>query len=202
MARGVRLSAGARAGAPAWLALGALLAGGAAAGALAPSAALDWQPQLAWREPWRLFSAAFVHWSTPHLAVNLLGTAVVVAWGWVARVPRAAALAWALAWPLTHAALALQPQIAHYGGLSGILHAGVAVVAVHLLRHARGTRRGIAAAVLAGLAAKILLEAPWRGALQASAAWDFALAPLAHAAGAVAGTVLGACATWRAPRSR
>ena len=200
MARGVRLNA--VAGAPAWVALGALLAGGAGAGALVPTSALDWQPHLAWREPWRLFSAAFVHWSAPHLAVNLLGTAVVAAWGWVARVPRAAALAWALAWPLTHAALALQPQIAHYGGLSGVLHAGVAVVAVHLLRHARGTRRGIAAAVLCGLAAKVVLEAPWRGALQASAAWDFALAPLAHAAGAVAGTVLGTWAAWRTPRSR
>lgn len=199
MARGVRLN-GDRG--LAWAALGVVLAGGALVGTLAPTSALDWQPTRAWREPWRWWSAAFVHWSALHLAVNLLGAAAVVAWGWVARVPARGALAWAVAWPLTHLALLAQPRLAHYGGLSGVLHAGVAVAAVWLLARERGVRRAIGAAVLAALVLKVALEAPWRGALQTVAPWDFAVAPLAHAAGVVAGALLGAWAARPARRAR
>jgi rhomboid family GlyGly-CTERM serine protease len=196
VARGVRLSGGR---AVAWAALGAVLAVGALVGALAPTSALDWQPTRAWREPWRWWSAAFVHWSTMHLAVNVLGAAVVVAWGWAARVPVRGALAWAAAWPLTHLALLAQPRLAHYGGLSGVLHAGVAVAAVWLSVRERGARRALGAAVLVGLTLKVALEAPWRGTLQVLPPWDFAVAPLAHAAGAAAGALLGA---WAARPSR
>ena len=44
----------------------------------------------------------------------------------------AAALAWALAWPLTHLALLAEPALLRYGGLSGVLRAGAAVAAVAL----------------------------------------------------------------------
>lgn len=141
-----------------------------------------------------------MHFGAWHLAANLLATAVVVAWGVVARVPAAAALAWLVAWPLTHLALLAQPRLQHYGGLSGVLHAGVAVVAVWLLVHARGARRAIGAAVLAGLALKIVAEAPWQLALQPAPGWGVAVAPLAHAAGALAGLVLGALAAWAGRR--
>jgi len=179
-------------GAAAWLALTATLALLAAAAWSAPRGALDWQPALALAEPWRLWSAAFVHWSPWHLAANEAGCAVVAAFGAAAQVPSRAALAWLAAWPLTHAALALQPALGSYGGLSGVLHAGVAVAAWHLMRHAQGHRRMLGALVLAGLGLKLALEAPWQAPTQVVAGWDFPVAPLAHTTGAVAGLLCAA----------
>ena len=101
--------------------------------------------------------------------------------------PPRAALVWAATWPLTHVALALQPALVSYGGLSGVLHAGVAIAAWHLLRHAQGRARALGALVLVGLAAKIVLEAPWAAPTQLVPGWDFPVAPLAHATGALAG---------------
>jgi rhomboid family GlyGly-CTERM serine protease len=150
---------------------------------------LDWQPELSWREPWRWWTAAFVHWSPLHLAANLAGAAVLAAFGWAAALPARATLAWALAWPLTHGLLLLQPALLHYGGLSGVLHAGVAVGATVLVRQRTGRARWIGVAVLLGLALKIVLERPWAGALSHPAGWDIAIAPLAHAAGALTGLV-------------
>ncbi|MCP5269738.1 MAG: rhombosortase [Burkholderiaceae bacterium] len=176
------------AGRHAWLSLCALAAAGAGIGWLASAMALDWQPAQLAAEPWRLWTAAFVHWSPLHLAANLAGCAVLAALGAAAALPLRATLAWGLAWPLTHAALLVQPALAHYGGLSGVLHAGVAVVAVALIAR-RGRERAIGAAIAVGLLAKLLLERPWAGPLAHPAGWDIAVAPLAHAAGAVAGTL-------------
>jgi rhomboid family GlyGly-CTERM serine protease len=171
------------------VALAALLATASLAAWWLPAALLDWQPGLAASEPWRWWTAALVHWSPRHLGANLLGAGLVAALGWVARVPPSAALAWAIAWPLSHGALLVQPALAHYGGLSGVLHAGVAVAALHLLRTERGRRRWIGGAVFAGLALKLLLEAPWGAPLRYTAEWDIAVAPLAHATGAIAGVL-------------
>lgn len=181
MARGLRLNA--------WAALAALLAAGAAAAWFLPAVWLDWQPgRIA--EAWRWWTAAFVHWSALHLGANLLGCAIVGAFGVRGRVPARAALAWLLAWPLTHAALLLQPGLLHYGGLSGVLHAGVAVAALWIARAEHGRPQAVALAVLGGLVVKVLLERPWEGALTHPAGWDIAVAPLAHAAGALAGAAM------------
>ena len=176
-------------GAALWLGSALVLAALAAALWFAPRSALDWQPSRALSQPWRLWSAAFVHWTPWHLGANLLGCAVVAAFGIAARVPARATMAWLMAWPLLHAALALQPLLTSYGGLSGVLHAGVAIAAWHLLRHDTGARRKIGAAVMAGLVIKLLLEKPWGAPTQTMAGWDFAVAPVAHATGAVAGIV-------------
>ncbi len=173
----------------------------------APANVLDWQPDLAAAEPWRAFTAAWVHWSPLHLAANLAGASVVAALGWVARLPARAALAWALAWPLTQCGLWLRPELAHYGGLSGVLHAGVAVAAVWLLvqpgatasalAHTASTRRDrwVGVAIVLGLGCKLLLESPWGPVLRTSTEFDIAVAPLAHATGALAGLVCAlACA--------
>ena len=149
---------------------------------------LDWQPALALQQPWRCITAAWVHLSGQHLLGNLVGAVLVAAYGSSAGCGRRAALAWALAWPLTHAALLLQPALLHYGGLSGLLHAGVAVASWQLLRGERGQRRVVGAAVLAMMALKLLLEAPWQGGpLRHDSGWDIAIAPLAHSTGALAG---------------
>ena len=183
MAGGVRLT-------PAWLpwaALCGLAAGGALLAQPIDPALLRWQPELAAAQPWRSISAAWVHFSPLHLGANLLGTALVAALGISAGCGRRAALAWALAWPLTHLALLAQPGLRQYGGLSGLLHAGVAVASWQLLRGDRGRRRAIGAALAAGLLLKLLLEAPWQGPLRQVPGWDIAIAPLAHASGAAAG---------------
>jgi len=180
-----------------WAALATLLAAGSLLAFALPAMTLDWQPALAAREPWRAWTAAFVHWSPLHLGANLAGTAVVVALGLAARLPARCALAWAVAWPLTHLGLLLQPALAHYGGLSGVLHAGVAVAALTLVACERGRRRWLGGAVLAGLLVKVLLEEPWGAPLRHGGGWDIATAPLAHATGAAAGLLCGALALRR-----
>lgn len=162
---------------------------------------LEWRPEHAWDQPWRAFTAAWVHWSPQHLVANLAGCAVVGLLGVTARLGRAETLAWLLAWPLTQWLLLWEPQLSRFGGLSGVLHAGVAVAAVSLLREARthGRVRAIGLLIALGLAAKIIGEQPlaepplrhWDG-------WNIAIAPLAHLTGALSGAVMALlCLTWR-----
>ena len=134
----------------AWVVLAALLCGGAVVvtllsrdGGVAPlespfALALVWQPALGLQETWRLWTGAWVHWSIAHLLVNTAGAAVLAFVGWRARTPASAALAWFIAWPLTHAFMAavgadrLATLMPHYGGLSGVLHAGAIVLGLTL----------------------------------------------------------------------
>jgi rhomboid family GlyGly-CTERM serine protease len=178
----------------AWCGVALLLAAGALlvhVAGTSPSAllALDWQPGLALVQPWRAWSAVWVHYSELHLAANLAGCALVAALGWAAPLPPRAALAWLVAWPLTQLGLLLQPALAHYGGLSGVLHAGVAIAALQLAREGPKRRRVLGLAILAGLVLKVLLEAPWAGPLAHPPGWDIATAPLAHASGLLAGLI-------------
>ncbi len=174
----------------AWLAVAAALGAGSLLAWWAGPAALDWQPQRAWPEAWRWWSAALVHWSPMHLGANLLATALIAAYGWAARVPRVVALAWVASWPFTHLALLAKPELAHYGGLSGILHAGAAAVTLWLVMRAEGAQRVIGWMMLAGQCVKLLLERPWGAALHAPSELDVAVAPLAHASGSIAGALL------------
>jgi rhomboid family GlyGly-CTERM serine protease len=187
----------------AWVALAALLAFGSVLCFVLPAPLLDWQPELAVREPWRAFTAAWVHWSLLHLGANLAGALVVAALGLAAQLPWPLALAWALAWPLTQLGLLIEPALAHYGGLSGVLHAGVAVAALALVVLHRGRRRALGAAIGAGLLLKLLLEEPWGPPLRLGGGWDIATAPLAHATGACAGLLCaGLVLAWRRPSPR
>ncbi len=177
-----------------WAALAALLCAGSLLAAWMPAPWLDWQPAQAPAQPWRALTAVFVHWSPQHLGTNLLAAAVVGGYGWAAGLPRRATLAWCLAWPLTQLGLCVQPALAHYGGLSGVLHAGVAIVTLWLLWAGRGWRQAIGAMVFTGLVIKLWTEQPWGPPLRYTAEWDIAVAPLAHATGAVAGLLCGAVA--------
>ena len=174
----------------AWAALAALMAAASVVAFLLPAPWLDWQPALAAAEPWRAFSAAFVHWSPLHLGANLAGALLVGALGYAARLTWPLVLAWLAAWPLTQLGLLAQPALAHYGGLSGVLHAGVAAGALALLVLETGPRRLLGGAVLAGLLSKVVLEEPWGAPLRpGGGGFDIATAPLAHASGALAGLV-------------
>lgn len=176
----------------AWTALAGLLAAGSLVLWWLPAHRWDWQPALAFQQPWRWWSAAFVHWSAQHVVLNLLGLVLVLLLGRAASCGRRAALAWLIAWPATHLALLVQPSLQHYGGLSGVLHAGVAVAAWQLLTRPGLLRRAIGALLLAGLALKVGFEAPWRGPLRAVPGWDILIAPMAHAAGSLAGLLAAA----------
>ena len=176
-------------GARAWASLAALLCVLALLARALPAGAIDWQPGLALQQPWRAFSAAAWHYSLLHLGANLAGALLVGALGVTARVPRHVAWAWFFAWPLTQWGLLIEPALTHFGGLSGVLHAGVAIVAVHLMLTATGRRRAIGAATFVVLCIKVLGESPWGPPLRLLPEWDIAVAPLAHASGLVAGVL-------------
>lgn len=176
-------------GREAWQALCAIAVGGALLAPWIGADRLDWQPALAWREPWRWWTAAWVHWSGLHLAANLVGAALVSMLGTVAGCGWRATAAWGLAWPLTQLGLLAAPSLVHYGGLSGVLHAAVAVVGLQLVWVEQAVRRGIGAALLVGLMLKVLLETPWLGPLHRVSGWDIPIVPLAHATGVLAGLV-------------
>ena len=146
-----------------------------------------------------------MHFTPTHLGANLLATALVAAYGWAARVPSVVALAWVASWPFTHLALLAKPELVHYGGLSGILHAGVAAASLWLVMRGDGAQRTIGWLMLVGQVVKLLVEEPWGVAIQAPSELDVAVAPLAHASGSIAGALLTLLALrlWPpAPRGR
>ena len=171
----------------AWLGLTGVAIAGALLAATAPAHTLDWEPARAATEPWRALTGALAHHDARHLLANLGAAVLVGAFGPVARLPTRTALAWAAAWPLTQLALLAIPMLQHYQGLSGVMHAGVAAAAVHLVLDRDGTPRHVALAMLAGLGVKVLLEAPWHEAVQALPGWNMPVAVVAHATGAAAG---------------
>jgi membrane associated rhomboid family serine protease len=204
---------GLRADGVAWIALAASLCAGAllvtsmcaaatvSIGDSALARALDWHTALGLREPWRLWTCAWVHGSMAHLLVNVAGAVVVGFVGWRGRLPALAALAWFVAWPLVPMLMAaigaerLGAVMPRYDGLSGVLHAGVVVAGLALawpgaLAWPRPPReRWIGAAILACTVAKVVSEAPWDLAPRPSAALGIAVAPVAHACGVVAGAL-------------
>jgi rhomboid family GlyGly-CTERM serine protease len=177
--------------ASAWLALASLLSLAAVLATAANPLSIDWQPTRAADEPWRLWTAAFVHYSALHLTANLAGAALVALLGWRAGLPLRSTLAWFIAWPLTQAGLWLRPDLLHYGGLSGVLHAGVAVVAVQLLAEGSRQQRWLGGTVLVAMSAKLVSETPWQAAVQHVEGWDIGIAPFAHVCGMAAGVLCG-----------
>ena len=140
-----------------------------------------------------------MHADGAHLLANLAGAAVLAVFGLAARCPWHEALAWTLAWPLTHGLLLLDPGLTPYAGLSGVLHAGAAVAGAGLVLRERGRTRALGALVLAGLILKLLGEEAWVASARALPGWPFPVAVLAHATGAAAG-LLCVAVTWATSR--
>jgi len=188
----------------AWVGVAAMFAACALAGWLVPQALIDWQPALAFTQPWRLFTPAGVHYSSAHLIGNLAGIALAGVYGIAAMVPARLAWAWLAAWPLTHLGLIVRPDLLHYGGLSGVVHAGVAAIVVWVLATGRTrAQRVVGALVAIGFVAKLLSESPWGATLRHPEGWDIAVAPLVHTTGALAGALcaLVALVSRRRPRA-
>ncbi|MFG6433479.1 rhombosortase [Roseateles sp. LYH14W] len=165
-----------------------------------PREALDWQPALATREPWRALTAAFVHWTPIHLAANLAGCAVLALLGHRAQLDKRETIAALIALPLTQLALLLRPDLHRYAGLSGELHALAAIAALSLIARP-GRDRIIGAAIALGLIAKLALEHPLGPALSTAPGFDFPVAPFAHLAGAAAGLIAWGMTMRGYPRS-
>lgn len=171
-----------------WLSLCAALAALSLLAWPLPREGLDWQPALWASQPWRAITAAFVHWTPTHLGANLAGCAVLALLGWRAGLARREVLAAAIALPLTQLGLLLRPELQHYAGLSGALHALAAIAALTLLAR-RSRDHFIGAALAVGLVAKLWLEQPFGPLLRDTPGFDFPVAPLAHLTGAFAGAL-------------
>jgi len=129
-------------------------------------------------------SAAWAHASPPHLQANLLGCGLLAVLGWLSDVRGRAALAWLLAWPLTNGLLLLDPRLPAFMGASGVLHAGMAVLAVHLLRQ---RRKALGAAVLAGLFIKVGVDLSHGLPTYPHPTLGIHVSPLSHLTGTLAG---------------
>lgn len=149
-------------------------------------------PDAGWRQPaWSFWTTAWLHGSSAHLSKNLAALTLLTLLGISTRLPRHAALAWLLAWPLTQAGMVGQ-ALHTYIGLSGVLHAGFAIVALHQLTHPIQVGRHpkiMGWILLGGLIFKIFMENPWQHALIRPPGSDINVAPWAHLSGAAAGAV-------------
>ena len=174
----------------AWVGVAVFFGACALAGWRVAHEAIDWQPALAFSQPWRAFSVVGVHYSSAHLIGNLAGIALAGLYGVAAMVPARLAWAWLAAWPLTHLGLLVKPDLLHYGGLSGVVHAGVAAIVVWVLATGRTrAQRWVGALIAIGFIAKLLSEAPWGPALRHPQGWDITVAPIVHTTGALAGVL-------------
>lgn len=178
-----------------WLAICGVLGLGAAAAAairgLVPpfhdvaTNPMAWQAGTWLREPWTLWTAAWVHTSAGALAGNLLAIAALAVAGAALGAGGLAALALALAWPLTTLALLVWPQVTSYAGLDGAIHAAAAVLGVHLMR--RTPLQPLATILFGGMALKLLAERGWSQPVAFDPGWGVNLVYGAHLAGALMG---------------
>lgn len=158
-----------------------------------------WADALVWRadtwthQPWTLWTSAWVHLNTAHLIGNLLVLGAYLTIGWVVRPDGRCTLAWLLAWPLVQLSLWLWPEVRQVVGLSGLLHAGALVVAVHLalgrlpIRRARFWGLLLGAAVLS----KVALEQAWQRPVVWDGTHELFVVQVTHLAGVTWGIWLG-----------
>ncbi|RYX94567.1 MAG: rhomboid family intramembrane serine protease [Comamonadaceae bacterium] len=175
----------------AWPVLCAALAlASVAAWFMGPAAAgLQWDVSSWLHRPWTLWTSAVVHLSAGHLLANLLALGALAILGAALRVGRPAALALLAAWPLGTLALTAWPQVKQYSGLSGLIHAAVAI----LWAHAAITRKAwpLSFVVFAGVLFKLLTEHAWKTPIAFDPAWGFNVVYAAHLSGALAGAASG-----------
>lgn len=157
-----------------------------------------------WAEhPWTLWTSAWVHLGTPHLIGNQLALGALTAAGWVLRPPPSATFAWALSWPLTQASLDAWPQVGYAVGLSGLLHAGIVVLAMHLmLAPVPRALRLWGTALTLGVLVKLVIEHAWNQPVVWDPGNEMSVVQAAHLTGAAWGAALGALSALHARRSQ
>ena len=140
---------------------------------------------------WVWWSTGWLHGSALHLSRNLMALGLMALLAATSGVSTRAAIVWALTWPLTHLGMLLQPALHTYIGMSGVLHAGVAVLcAQHIESGQPRLLKQFGWLLLFGLGFKIFMENPWHMPLEHPPGSDITVAPWAHLSGSVAGITL------------
>lgn len=146
--------------------------------------ATDWDER-----PWSLWTSAWVHINTQHLISNQLTVGALAAMVWVLKPGLRASLAWLLTWPVIPLVLPYWPHIGYYAGLSGLIHAAVAVIGVSLVagqsQVPMARRWGLM--LLGGLLVKLLFERGWHWPVVWSDNLGISVVQAAHLVGAVTG---------------
>lgn len=150
------------------------------------------------RQPWTLWTSAWVHLNTPQLIINQMALGALTAFAWVIRPHWTSTVAWLLVWPLAQGCLVLWPQIGYAVGLSGVLHAGVAVLAMQLLRQriAIPQARRWGGLLTLALLGKALLERGWAYPVVWDGASEVSVVQAIHLASTAWGLLLGLAVTW------
>jgi hypothetical protein len=186
----------------AWLAVCALLGGGSVLVAWLtgvappvpefPAHPLAWEAASWIRHPWTLWTSAWVHTSLGNLGGNLLAILGLAVAGAALGARGAAAIALLVAWPASTLALLIWPEVTHYSGLGGPIHAAAAVLGVHLA--ARPAFKPFSPLLFAALGLKLLAERGWAQPVAFDPSWGFNVVYGAHLTGTLAGAVCGALA--------
>ena len=186
----------------AWLAVCAVLGGGSVLTAWLtgvappvpewPAHPLAWETARWTQHPWTLWTSAWVHTSAGNLAGNLLAIIGLAVAGAALGAQRPAAIALLVAWPVSTLALLIWPEVTHYAGLGGPIHAAAAVLGVHMA--ARPALKPFSPLLFAALALKLLAERAWTQPVAFDPSWGFNVVYAAHLTGALAGAVCGALA--------
>jgi hypothetical protein len=156
-----------------------------------------WRADTWWQQPWTLWTSAWVHMNPPHLIGNQLALGALTAFAWSARTPMSCTVAWGLAWPLTQGTLLIWPQIGYAVGLSGVLHAGAMVLAVHLIFKQIPVPKARWGSLLAlGVLVKLVVEHGWSAPVVWDPANDMSIVLACHLSGAVWGGLLGLATAW------
>lgn len=152
---------------------------------------LMWRSDNWMQRPWTLWSTAWVHINTPHLIGNQLAVGALAVMTWLLRPAGLVAGAWLFAWPVSVLVLPWWPHIGYYAGLSGLIHAGVAVMAVHLLSGNAGVpmARRWGLLLFVGLTAKLVLEHPWNRPVIWDDGLGISIVTGAHLSGALVGAI-------------
>lgn len=165
-------------------------------------------PTLGWNQSaWTYWTCVWLHANNMHLISNLAGLGITLAWGWLFRLDLTAAIAWFIAWPITHLLLVLlDPHLASYYGLSSVLHAGLSIAASSLILRPRDDgpphQATIGIALLGLLLIKCWLENPHFQSIIPRADLGMNVAPLSHWAGTISGLFVTLMATLLSKRHR
>ena len=159
------------------------------AGGPTAAAALQWQAGTWMHQPWTLFTSALVHLSGAHLLANLLALGALAVLGGSLGAGRSACIALLGAWPLGTLALLAWPGVTRYSGLSGLVHAAVAVLWAHAA--IRGKAYPLSFVLFAALLFKLLSEHAWTTPVAFDPDWGFNVVYAAHLGGTLAGAGCG-----------
>lgn len=165
------------------------LLGGPALLADAGTHAWAWQAGNWLARPWTLWTGAWVHGSAGQLAAYLLALCGIAILGRAVGAGREAAIALAVAWPLSTLSLLLWPQVARYAGLGAPVHAALMILWAHVAL--RGVARPLSYVLFTLVGIKVMAEHAWVAPVAFDPEWGTNVVVAAHLGGALVGAACG-----------